>query len=284
MILTDQQRDALITEITSAIMENERTKLLFDLELENDRSELFVTCLYDYQEQTDAIECARPFYVEDERGTFGFMRLRDDNGRILGYEGHDGKEDPADGHYNPSPADKRKIATIIGNGTPLYCYISNELAIKLGIVLTEYTKPAIYEFERKRHRRFDLTDPNPNNSAPFMALYKSYFSQYGTVYDLPTLTAGTDARKGYYVRLIQRAANGEITYNQVRRFPHGKGLHPKTWDNGFPDDADFGIFTLRMAIGYNSYVELNGKDRFPSDESEIDDTRLDPGLFSGAIR
>lgn len=284
MILNDQQRDALITEISGTIRENQRSKVMSLNELLKDRSELFVMCWNDYQEQSDELFGRRPFYVPDERGTFGFMRLRDDNGRVLGYEGN-ADDDPTDGHYKPTPAEKRKIAAIMESGTPLYFYIGDDLAISLGIILTEYTKPAVYEFERKRHRLFDMTDPNPNNSAPFVALYHSYFTQYETVYDLPTMTAGTDARKGYYARLIQRAAKGEITIKQILHFPRGKGLHPKEWDNGLPPDFEFSFLSWRMAIGYNSYVHLNGKTGFPDNENDADDLeRMELGLFWKAIR
>ena len=284
MILNDQQRDALITEITGTIRDNERTKVLFLDELVKGRSNLFVMCWNDYQEQSDEIFWRRPFYVPDDRGTFGFMRLRDDKGRVLGYEG-DADGDPTDECYKPSAADKRKISAIMESGTPLYYYISDELAISLGIVLTEYTKPAVYEFERKRHRRIDINDPDVNNSALYVALYHSYFTQYGTMYDLPTMTAGTDARKGYYARLIQKAANGELSIKQIWHFPYGKGLHPKEWNNGLPDNFDFGIMSVRMAIGYNSYVQLNGQTGFPDNESDAETMeRADKDLFWKAIR
>ena len=283
MILKELQRDALINEITGVIMDNQRTKVMMLDELVNDRSELFVMCWNDYQEQSDVFSLQRPFYVPDERGTFGFMRLRDDNGRVLGYEGN-ADDDPTDEHYKPTPADKRKITAIMESGTPLYYYIGDQLAVSLGVVLTEYTKPAVYEYERKRHRLFDLNDPNPNNSAPYMAIFNSYFTQYQTISDLPTLTAGTNARKGYYVRMLQRTAKGEITINEIRHLPHGKGLRPKEWKNGLPDDFDFTILRTRMATGYNCFVDLNGNNGFPSDESGIYDERTEPGLFWNAIR
>lgn len=283
MVLKDLQRDALKNEITGVIMDNQRTSVIMLDELIKDRSELFVMCWNDYQEQNDVFILRRPFYVPDERGTFGFMRLRDDDGRVLGYEGN-ADDDPTDEHYKPTPADKRKITAIMESGTPLYYYIGDQLAVSLGVVLTEYTEPAVYEYERKRHRRFDLNDQNPNNSAPYMALFRSYFTQYQTISDLPTLTAGTDARKGYYVRMLQRTAKGEITINEIRRLPRGKGLRPKEWKNGIPDDFDFTMISTRMATGYNCFVHLNGNNGFPSDESDIYDGKMEPGLFWRATR
>lgn len=283
MILKELQRDALKNEITGVIMDNQRTSVIMLDELIKDRSELFVMCWNDYQEQNDVFSLQRPFYVPDERGTFGFMRLRDDNGRVLGYEGN-ADDDPTDEHYKPTPADKRKITAIMESGTPLYYYIGDQLAVSLGVVLTEYTKPAVYEYERKRHRLFDLNDQTPNNSAPYMALFQSYFTQYQTISDLPTLTAGTAARKGYYVRMLQRTAKGEITINEIRHLPHGKGLRPKEWKNGLPDDFDFTMISTRMATGYNCFVHLNGNNGFPSDESDIYDGKMEPGLFWRATR
>ena len=283
MVLKDLQRDALKNEITGVIMDNQRTSVIMLDELIKDRSELFVMCWNDYQEQNDVFSLRHPFYVPDERGTFGFMRLRDDDGRVLGYEGN-ADDDPTDEHYKPTPADKRKITAIMESGTPLYYYIGDQLAVSLGVVLTEYTKPAVYEYERKRHRLFDLNDPNPNNSAPYMAIFNSYFTQYQTISDLPTLTAGTNARKGYYVRMLQRTAKGEITINEIRHLPHGKGLRPKEWKNGLPDDFDFTMISTRMATGYNCFVHLNGNNGFPSDESDIYDGKMEPGLFWRATR
>lgn len=283
MVLKDLQRDALKNEITGVIMDNQRTSVIMLDELIKDRSELFVMCWNDYQEQNDVFSLRHPFYVPDERGTFGFMRLRDDDGRVLGYEGN-ADDDPTDEHYKPTPADKRKITAIMESGTPLYYYIGDQLAVSLGVVLTEYTEPAVYEYERKRHRRFDLNDQTPNNSAPYMALFRSYFTQYQTISDLPTLTAGTDARKGYYVRMLQRTAKGEITINEIRRLPRGKGLRPKEWKNGIPDDFDFTMISTRMATGYNCFVHLNGNNGFPSDESDIYDGKMEPGLFWRATR
>lgn len=288
MILNDQQRDALITEITGAIRDNGRTNVTTWHELFENRSELFIMCLNDYDDQSDAIFWRRPFYVPDDRGTFGYMRLRDDNGRVLGYEG-DAHGDNCDMNYKPSAADKRKISAIVQSGTPLYYYISEESAVSLGIILTEYTEPAVYEFERKRHRRIDITDQNPNNSALYVALYKSYFTQYQTMYDLPTMTAGTDARKGYYARLIQKAANGELSIKQIWHFPYGKGLHPKEWKNGFPDNFNFELISWRITFAYNHFVKLNGNMDFPHDENDIlndpyADTRILNGLFGKATR
>ena len=94
MILTNQQRDALITEITAAISGNARTSLLFSGELEKGRTELFVMCRREYMEQRSVYNGHRPFYIQDDRGTFGFMRLRDDDGRVLGYDDGDAKDDP----------------------------------------------------------------------------------------------------------------------------------------------------------------------------------------------
>lgn len=285
MILSDQQREELIAEITEAISGNDRTRVLMEEEIAGGLSCLFSMCWMDYHEQSDVLLCRHPFYVHDENGSFGFMRLRDDNGRVLGYEG-DGDGDLTDEKYDPSPADRRKISTIMESGTPLYYYIGFKLANSLGVVLTEYTRAAVYEYERKRHRLFDLTVQDPNNSAPYIALYKSYFTQYGKKYDLPTLTAGTEARKGYYTRLISRVAKGDISLAQIRHFPHGRGLHPKTWKNDFieNEDIDFSLFTTHLVSGYNCYVSLNGADAFPHSEEEVDMAHMDDGLFWKAVR
>ena len=292
MVLKDLQRDALKNEITGVIMDNQRTSVIMLDELIKDRSELFVMCWNDYQEQNDVFSLRHPFYVPDERGTFGFMRLRDDDGRVLGYEGN-ADDDPTDEHYKPTPADKRKITAIMESGTPLYYYIGDQLAVSLGVVLTEYTEPAVYEYERKRHRLFDLTDPNPNNSALYMALYESYFSQYdqyldigaikagmdGKVrrYDFPTLTAETETRKNYYARLIRRVTNGEISIKQIFHFPHGKGIAPKSGKHVLKSIAG----EIR---GYNAETTRFGYDIVPRDENEIDLERIPQGLFWHATR
>lgn len=285
MILSDSQREELTAEITEAINGNYRTRVLFEENIKEGLSDLLGMCWNDYNEQSDVFLCRRPFYTEDERGTFGYMRLRDDNGRVLGYDG-DGGDDLTDSHYDPSPADKRRISSIMESGTPLYYYVGFELANYLGVVLKEYTRQAVYEYERKRHRLFDLTVQGENNSAPYIALYKSYFSQYGKIYDLPTLTAGTEARKGYYTRLIERVRKGEVTLSQIRHFPHGRGLHPKTWKNELieNDAVDFSPMVVRKAEAYNSYVHLNGVEDFPHSEDDIDMTRMDGGLFWQAVR
>ena len=86
MILTDQQRDALITEITQAIRNDENINcsvIINKYEKSAEHSTLFYICWHEFQNQRDTYKGLHPFYVEDERGTFGFMRLRDDNGRIL---------------------------------------------------------------------------------------------------------------------------------------------------------------------------------------------------------
>ena len=295
MILTDQQRDALITEITQAIRNDEIINcsvIINKYEKSAEHSTLFYICWHEFQNQRDTYKGLHPFYVEDERGTFGFMRLRDDNGRILGYETKESKE-YTDINYKPSPADKRKIAATIASGNPVYYYIGYYTALSLDIVLTEFTEPAVYEYERKRHRRFDMTDPNPNNSALYMALYESYFTQYnqytnlsaikagndGKVrrYDFPTLTAETETRKNYYAHLIQRVTNGEISINQILHFPNGKGLAPKS-----------GKANLRMGVswieGYNTDALLNGQDLVCHSEDEINDTRIPTGLFWSAKR
>ena len=279
MILTNQQRAALITEITAAISGNARTSLLFSGELEKGRTELFVMCRREYMEQRSVYNGHRPFYIQDDRGTFGFMRLRDDDGRVLGYDDGDAKDDPADQRYNPSPADREKITAAIKGGTPLYYYVSEEYATMTGVTLPAYTRRAVNEYERKRHRRFDMMDANPNNSAVYMALHESYFTQYSDEYDLPTLPAGTKARKDYYARLIQKAANGEITLTHVQRFPNGKGTRPKSWGDGIGI-----ILSIGYAIGYNCYVGLNGRGTIAHDENEIDTEKYDASLFSGAIR
>ena len=287
MILTDQQRDALITKILEYI----RNDKICGGDYRKDY-DLFDICEKEYRDQYAAYKGEHPLYVEDERGTFGFMRLRDDDGRILGYDTKENKE-YTDINYNPSPADKRKIAEIIESGTPVFYYIRYYLAVSLGVILDEYTEPAVYEYERKRHRRFDLTDPNPNNSALYIALYESYFTQYnqytnlsaikaendGKVrrYDFPTLTAETETRKNYYARLIQRVTNGEISINQILHFPNGKGLAPKS-----------GKANLRMGVswidGYNTDALLNGQDLVCHSEDEINDTRIPTGLFWSAKR
>lgn len=282
MIITKEQRDALVSEIQMAIESNARTNLLFSAELDNGRSDLFVMCRRDYQEQTAAKRFKRPFYTPDKNGTFGFLRLRDHDGRVLGYNGngqHDADDDPTDLNYKPSPDDIRKIKSLIANGSPLYYYASEELAATLGVVLKAYTEPAVYEYEQKRHRLYNLDKSTPYNSAVYIALFESYFTQYQTAYDLPTLTAGTDARKGYYARLIEKATQGQININHVRRLPRGKGSRPKAWEP--PKD----IITVINAVGYNAFVQLDGKNYFASSESEIDDTRPEElALFNHAIR
>ena len=295
MILTDQQRDALITEISGAIRNNDFIQcdtVIKEFLKVPEHSELFYICWHEYNNQRDTYKGHHPFYIEDERGTFGFMRLRDDDGRILGYETKENKE-YTDINYKPSPADKRKIAGLIESGTPVYYYIGYYLAVSLGNILDEYTEPAVYEFERKRHRRFDLTDPNPNNSALYIALYDSYFSQYKRYmditalkaglnydfycYDFPTLTAETETRKNYYARLIQRATKGEITLKQIWRFPHGKGIAPKS--------RNFVRETIMGNVGgYNCDAILHGRDFVPRDESEIELERIPQGLLYHAIR
>ena len=295
MILTDQQRDALITEISQAIRNDDYidcSTIINEFLKVPEHSELFYICWHEFRNQRDTYKGEHPFYVENERGTFGFMRLRDDDGRILGYDTKENKE-YIDNNYKPSAADKRKITAIMESGTPVYYYIGYYLAVSLGVVLTEYTEPAVYEYERKRHRRFDMTDPNPNNSALYMALYESYFSQYdqyldigaikagndGKVrrYDFPTLTAETETRKNYYARLIRRVTNGEISINQILHFPNGKGLAPKS-----------GKANLRMGVswieGYNTDALLNGQDLVCHSEDEINDTRIPTGLFWSAKR
>ncbi len=295
MILTDQQRETIVNEISQAIRNDEYincSSIIREYEKVSGHSKLFYICWHEYHDQRAAYKGNCPFYVEDERGTFGFMRLRDTDGRILGYETKENKE-YVDINYKPSPADKRKIAAIMESGNPLYYYIGYYTALSFGIVLTEFTKPAVYEYERKRHRRFDLTDPNPNNSALYMALYDSYFTQYdqfidiaainagmdGKVrrYDFPTLTAETETRKNYYARLIQRVTNGEISIYQILHFPYGKGLAPKN-----------GKANFRMGVssvgGYNCDAYLNGEDYFASCEDEIDLSPIPQGLFWSATR
>lgn len=280
MIITNEQRETLVSEIKTAINRNTRTNLLFSAELDNGRSDLFVMCRRDYEEQTAVKRFKRPFYIADKRGTFGFMRLRDDDGRILGYSDntqHD--DDTTDQNYKPSTDDVKKIKALIANGSPLYYYISEDLATLTGVILKEYTERAVYEYEQKRHRLFNLDKSTPYNSAVYIALYESYFTQYQSVYDLPTLTAGTDARKGYYGRLIDKAVKGEITINHIKRFPRGKGSRPKAWEN--PND----IISIGHAVGYNTFVQLNGQNTFASSENDIDDARReDLALFNHAVR
>ena len=292
MILTDQQRDALITKILEYI----RNDKICGGDYRKDY-DLFDICEKEYRDQYAAYKGEHPLYVEDERGTFGFMRLRDDDGRILGYDTKENKE-YTDINYNPSPADKRKIAEIIESGTPVFYYIRYYLAVSLGVILDEYTEPAVYEYERKRHRRFDLTDPNPNNSALYIALYLSYIEHKNHFlkkyldakiwkpfycYDFPTLTSGTKTRKDYYARLIQRATKGEITLKQIWHFPNGKGLDPIK-NKGL--QFDYGGLLGETVSGYNCDTILHGRDYMPHDESEIDDdlVRIPDGLFWGATR
>lgn len=280
MILNDHQRDALLEEITTAIKNDVRTSLLFDSELEKGRSKLFAICRRDYQEQRDAMEYRRPFYIQDKRGTFGFVRLRDKNDRVLGYKDGDAMTDTADMNYKPMPDDRETISSLISQGEKLYCYISEELATMTGVLLTSYTKPAVYEYERKRHRVFNLFDPSPNNSAIYIALYESYNTQFLDAYDLPTLPAGTNARREYYTRLLRKAADGKITFAHVRRFDHGKGTRPPSWGDG--NDA---IIQIGNAIAYNTFVGLNGRGLISKSENEVDaTTKYDSTLFSGAIR
>lgn len=295
MILNDQQRDALISEISGAIRNDDYidcSTIINEFRKVPEHSELFYICWHEYRDQRAAYKGGHPFYVPDERGSFGYMRLRDDDGRILGYDTKENKE-YIDNNYKPSAADKRKITAIMESGTPVYYYIGYYLAVSLGIILTEYTEPAVYEYERKRHRLFDLTDPNPNNSALYIALYDSYFTQYdqyldfaaikagsdGKVrrYDFPTLTAETETRKNYYARLIRRVTNGEISIKQIFHFPHGKGIAPKS-----------GKHVLKSIVGeisgYNADTTRFGYDIVPRDENEIDLERIPQGLFWHATR
>lgn len=286
MILQENKIGQLITEVREAISENDTARVTMENEIVRNRSDLFMVCWQDYQEQSEAYLFRRPLYVEDSRGSFGFMRLRDDKGRVLGYE-TDGGDDLTDSSYSPTPADRKRITAAMEAGIPLYYYMSFRMATFLGYVLTEYSRQAVEDYERKRHRLFDITDMSPANSATYMAIYRSYFSQYEKEYDLPTLTAGTEARKGYYLRLIQRAADGEISIGSMRHLPRGKGLHPKTWKNALleTEGVDFELIRTPTAVCYNGYVRLNGETGFPSSEDDGDDMgRMEDGLFWKAVR
>lgn len=280
MILTNQQRDALFNEILGAIANDIRTNLTFSKELEEGRSQLFKFCRREYEEQRDAMECRRPFYIQDKRGTFGFIRLRDRNDRVLGYKDGDAMDDPADMRYNPTADEQKTIAALIDDGAELFYYMSAELSTMNGITLTAYTKAAVQTYERKRHRKFNLFDPSPNNSAVYIALYESYYTHFADAYDLPTLPAGTNARREYYLRLLRNAADGKITFAHVRRFQHGRGTRPSSWRGGYGS-----ILKISSAIGYNKFVGLNGRGILSKNESEVDTTtKYDSTLFYGAIR
>lgn len=279
MILTDKQRDDLAREITAAIMDNDRTAPFTPGELERRRTELFTMCADDFQTQRDALEWRRPFYIPDDRGTFGFMRLRDANGRVLGYATGDALDDPDDGRYNPTAEDKRVITDMIRHGARLYYYIGDELATMAGATLKEYTRTAVREYERKRHRLFDLLDTSANNSAVYIAIHESYYSQYNAAYDFPTLPAGTNTRKAYYAHLVNRALRGELTYKHVVAFPRGKGSRPSNWD------VRRGVsLQIRYAVGYNNFVGLNGRDAIADDENDVNTERYDATLFNNAVR
>lgn len=278
MILTDAQRDALIKETSEAIADNARTALIMASEMDDGRSDLFVMCRRDFIEQrAAALEFRKPVYIRDERGTFGFMRLRDGRGRVIGYNGDDNPDkDPLDAKYNPTDNERDAIAAIFRRGGDYYYYGSVDLCEMAGVVLTAYTADAVKRYERGRHRKIDIYEPTPNNSAVYMAIVESYFTQYRDVYDLPSLPAGTDARRQYYRRLIQHAAIARIDYTTIQKIPKGKGARPWTWEPGGE------ILFIEPATAYNGFVRLHGRG-LPNNESEVD-TDSHTELFTGATR
>lgn len=219
--MNDQQRDALVMQVRRAIMDDARTSVPNDDDLERGRTELFVLCRREYKEQLNGLEWRRPFYVPDGHDPKGFTRLRHANGHVSGSDDNGGEMTGTG--YAPTDDERKTIAELIAQGAGLYYYASEGLATAISGLIRD---------DNGRHRRFDLYETNRNNSAVYMAIHESYFTQYQRAYDFPTLPAGTIARKEFYARMLERATRGDLTFSRVRLFPHGKGPRPIEWYDG----------------------------------------------------